>query len=42
MPEPLRATYSSLDPAIATALDPALLAHRDFVYRTYLELPLDF
>jgi hypothetical protein len=29
------------NPLIKAAMDPMLLAHRDFVYRNYLELPVD-
>jgi glutathione S-transferase len=42
MPEPMRHSYRTQHPAIRAASDPALLAHRDFVYREYLELLLDF
>ena len=42
MLEPLRQAFESLDPATAAALDPALLAHRDFVYEKHLLLPLEF
>lgn len=40
MPDALRATFESLDDETLEALDPVLLAHRDFVYREHLELPL--
>ena len=40
MPDYLRAFYTLDDPSARSALDPELLAHRDFVYKTYLELPL--
>jgi glutathione S-transferase len=36
----MRQLYSAGGP-VRDALDPALLAHRDFVYREYLELPVD-
>lgn len=42
MPENLRASYTVTDPTVRAALDPALLAHRDLVYRDHLALPLDF
>ena len=42
MPEPLRRSYHVTHPAIRAAVDPGLLAHRDFVYREYLELPIEF
>jgi hypothetical protein len=34
--------YGNADPLIAAALSPALLAHRDFIYRQHLELPVVF
>ncbi|MDH3213395.1 MAG: hypothetical protein OEM05_13005 [Myxococcales bacterium] len=40
MPETLRRAFESKDPDIAEALAPALLEHRDFIYREYLELPI--
>jgi glutathione S-transferase len=40
MPDYLRAFYTLDDASARSALDPELLAHRDFVYRSYLELPL--
>jgi len=42
MPAQVRATYEAKHPAVEAALDPALLAHRDFVYQRHLPLPLDF
>ena len=42
MPAPTRASYSAKHPAVEAALDPVLLAHRDFVYEKHLVLPLDF
>ena len=38
----LRRLYTVTDPEILEALGPTLLAHRDFVYREHLRLPLDF
>ncbi|RIL06321.1 MAG: hypothetical protein DCC71_07290 [Proteobacteria bacterium] len=35
-----RAAYAVRDPRVRAALDPALLAHRDLVYREHLELPV--
>ncbi|MEL6414432.1 MAG: hypothetical protein AAFQ15_05785 [Pseudomonadota bacterium] len=35
-----RAAFSTLDEATTAALDPIILAHRDFMYETHLELPL--
>ncbi len=42
MPEGLRDLYTVRDGPVAAALAPELLAHRDFIYREYLALPLDF
>ena len=42
MPRWLRATYTANDPRVVAAVTPALLAHRDFIYREYLQLPMDF
>jgi len=36
-----RAMLTSPPPAVAAALDPALLAHRDFVFAKHVGLPLD-
>lgn len=44
MPEQLRASFMEVlaeNPLIKAAMDPTLLTHRDFVYRNYLELPVD-
>jgi glutathione S-transferase len=35
-----RAAYESLDPKFRAAAPPSLTAHRDFVYRTHLRLPV--
>ena len=40
MPETMRGLYAEVGPQVAAALDPALLAHRDFVYRNHMEYPL--
>ena len=42
MPDALRAAYSDQTPEVAAAVDPSLIAHRDFIYRKHLVLPLDF
>jgi glutathione S-transferase len=42
LPETLRGFYRTTNRAIAEALDPALLAHRDWIYRNYLPLPMSF
>jgi glutathione S-transferase len=41
MPENLRAQFGALEPEVAAALDPALLEHRDRIYRQYLKLPVE-
>ena len=41
MPAGLRAGYSQRSPEIDAALDPALLDHRQAIYDTWLELPID-
>jgi glutathione S-transferase len=40
MPEMIRGSYSNTGPVVAAALDPALLEHRDRVYREHMEFPL--
>jgi hypothetical protein len=42
MPRWLRVTYTANDPRVVGAIKPILLEHRDFIYRNYLKLPLDF
>ncbi len=42
MPRWLRTTYTANDPRVVAAVRPALLDHRDLIYREYLQLPLDF
>ena len=37
----MRKVYDCADPLIRAAATPQLLAHRDFIYREYLELPVD-
>lgn len=41
MPDGLRQAYEGAPQHIRAALDPMLLEHRDFIYRTYLTLPID-
>lgn len=41
MRQGMRRAYDSADPLILGATTPQLLAHRDFIYREYLELPVD-
>ena len=42
MPEALRAQYGNPGPVVEAALSPALLEHREAIYRDFLSLPLDF
>jgi glutathione S-transferase len=42
MPDFMRHNYSHLTPALAAALDPILIEHRDRVYRRHVTLPMDF
>ena len=42
MASAFRDVYSERNPAIAAAIAPILLEHRDFIYREYLELPVIF
>jgi glutathione S-transferase len=37
-----RRVYTNTDPTIKKATAPILLEHRDFIYRNFLELPMDF
>ena len=41
LPEPIRAIFATDDPAVAQALTPALLRHRDWIYERYLKLPIE-
>jgi hypothetical protein len=41
-PERSRRLYSSGDARFHAAVTPELKAHRDFIYREYLKLPMDF
>ena len=41
MVEGLRKAFEALDPEISSALDPALVEHRDFIYDEYLVLPME-
>ena len=41
IPEPVRASFTNTNPVVAAAVTPELLAHRDFVYHEYLELPMN-
>lgn len=41
MPENFRRMYDCKDPVVMGAAAPELFAHRDFIYREFLELPVD-
>ena len=41
MPDYLRQSYANIDETVRAALDPGLIEHRDFIYKTYLELPVE-
>jgi len=42
LPPAQREGMSKLAPAISAALSPLMIEHRDYIYRTYLKLPIDF
>ncbi len=42
MPDFMRHNYTHLTPALADALDPILLEHRDRIYQRHIKLPMDF
>ena len=37
----IRAMFTTTDPAIVAATTPILIEHRDFIFKNYLELPVD-
>jgi glutathione S-transferase len=41
MSEAMRGQYTAAEPILREALDPALLEHRDAIYREYLEFPIE-
>jgi len=41
MPSNFRELYTNTDPVVAAAAAPVLFAHRDFIYKNFLELPVD-
>jgi hypothetical protein len=41
MPPEIRRRYNCDDPVVRAATTPQLIAHRDFIYHEYLELPVD-
>ncbi len=40
MPDYLRRSYATIDDTVAAAAVPSLFEHRDFIYQTFLELPV--
>ena len=42
MSDGIRSWYATTGAVVDAATDPALLAHRSFIYHTHLQLPLDF
>jgi glutathione S-transferase len=40
MPDMIRASYDARHPVIEAAIDPALLEHRDRIYREHMEYPV--
>jgi hypothetical protein len=40
MSDPMRAMYANTGKRVAGALDPALLEHRDRIYREHMEFPV--
>ncbi|HTY56003.1 MAG TPA: hypothetical protein VMB26_12410 [Candidatus Binataceae bacterium] len=41
MPPDFRTLYTNTDPVVAAAAAPILFEHRDFIYKSFLELPVD-
>jgi len=41
MPQAFRTFYTNTDTVVQAAVTPLLMEHRDFIYREYLELPID-
>jgi glutathione S-transferase len=41
MHERMRTMFTTTDPTVVAALNPNLLEHRDFIFKNYLELPVD-
>ena len=41
MPERIRTMFTTTDPTVVAALNPILYEHRDFIFKTYLQLPVD-
>ena len=38
----LRKIYGDIGPAVEAVLSPLLIEHRDFIYRSFLQVPLEF
>ena len=41
MPQMIREMFTTTEPAIVAATKPILIKHRDFIFKNYLELPVD-
>ena len=41
MPQAFRSMYTNTNPVVQAAVTPLLLEQRDFIYHTFLELPID-
>ncbi|MGB8685036.1 MAG: hypothetical protein WCD12_19310 [Candidatus Binatus sp.] len=41
MPEMIREMFTTTEPSIVAATRPILIEHRDFIFKNYLELPVD-
>jgi glutathione S-transferase len=41
MHERMRAMFTTTDPTVVGALKPILIEHRDFIFKNYLEIPID-
>jgi glutathione S-transferase len=41
MPSRVRAMFTATEPTIVAAIKPILIEHRDFIFKNYLELPVD-
>ena len=41
MPSRVRAMFTTTEPTIVAAIKPILIEHRDFIFKNYLELPID-
>ena len=41
MSEQIRQVFTMAEPSILAAMQPILIEHRDFIFKNYLELPVD-